>query len=126
MTFQPRSSVPIPATSILSSLPLTTSATGYFDANGNASAVIGPDRAGQHWHITRLVTTAGAPGDFVRLMVYRNFEAASSALDSTYQGAQATSETDITLLEGERLLFKWTNGTPGQPATIAISGEILY
>lgn len=105
---------------------LITSASMIFDVDGNASAILGPERAGQQWHVTRMVTTAGAPGDFVQTTVYRNFESPTNTLDFTFQGAQATSETDLILYEGEKLIFKWSGGTPGSQAIMIVNGEIQY
>jgi hypothetical protein len=106
--------------------PLITSATTTFDTDNSASAVLGPERAGHKWHITRMVTTSGASGDFVQTTVYRNFESPTNTLDFTFQGAQATSETDLLLYEGEKLIFEWTGGTPGSQAIMIINGEIEY
>lgn len=118
--------VPSPRTSHDNTVPLQTSQTVAFDVNRQAVTALGPRRAGQQWHVTRLVTTAGQIGDFVRLAVYRNFASDSSIIDSTYQGAEATSETDFLLLEGEQLVCVWTNGTPNTFATINVSGDIRF
>lgn len=106
-------------------IPLQEAAQTVFGVDGTAQLVTGPSRARQRWHVTGMVTTAGQPGDFVRLTLYRNFVAATSIIDSTFQGAQATSETDFSLLEGERLVAVWSGGTPASPAILVVSGDIL-
>lgn len=115
-----------PAAQLGLSVPLQTSVSVQFDTANIAEAYTGPTRARHSWHITRFVTTAGAPGDKIMLTIYRNAILPGNIIDSTYQGAQATSETDILLLEGERLIAEWTGGTAGQNATLVITGEERY
>lgn len=107
-------------------VPLQTSVSAQFDPASIATAITGPARARHTWRVTRFVTTAGAPGDSVMLTLYRNSDLPGNVIDSTYQGVQATSETDITLLEGERLIAIWTGGSPGTIATLNITGEEHY
>jgi len=71
-----------------------------------------------------MVTVAGNPDETILLYVYRSAENPSNMIDSSADGSQSTSETDYTLLEGERVLFVWTGGTG--VATINITGEINY
>jgi len=116
-------------------VPLQTAQSVQF-VSGYASLIIGPSRAGQSWHVTRLVTSIspGVPLNAIpELLVYRNSALPSNLIDSTYDAGQATSETDFTLLEGETLVCQWSlldsNGDPvgaNQIATIVITGEINY
>jgi len=103
--------------------PLIISASAPF-VDGRAELYMGPERAGQSWHVTRLVTAGGRSDENILLYVYRNSESPANLLDSSTEGGQSTSETDISLLEGERLMFVWTGGTGG--ATMNITGEIKY
>lgn len=109
-----------------SNVPLITSRTVSFDTGRNAIAIMGPERAAQKWHVTRMVTNAGLSNDFITLIVYRNFATPTNILDSTKAGVQATSETDLNLLEGEKMIFAWAGGTPNTPAIMIVNGEIYY
>ncbi len=107
-------------------IPLETAANATFNALGVASVSVGPGRANLHWKVTRLVTSTTSTAVVQpQLRVYRNVETPSTLVDSTYSGNSATSETNLDVRVGERLLFVWSGGTTDAIATIVISGEVI-
>lgn len=111
-----------PRTNSGRTVPLQTAATAPFNAGGAAQVTLGPSRAGQSWHVTRmssLINPGILPNVVPQLWVYRNSAVPSSLIDSTTSADQATSETDFLLLEGERLLCNWQLGGVTQEQIIS-------
>jgi hypothetical protein len=107
-------------------IPIENAANAVFDINGRAAVSIGPDRANISWKINRLVTsTTSSLTTQPQLRVYRNVETPSALVDSTYAANYDSSETNLLVGTGTRLLFIWTGGAPGATATIVLSGEIV-
>lgn len=112
----------------MSKVPLDTAGSAVFTGllpDTRAVLVIGPDRANVGWTVKRIVTTTNSTEQNSSLLrVYRNTETPSQLQDSTFLGDSDSSETDIAIRSGERMVFVWTGGTPGSTATIILSGDI--
>ena len=112
--------------------PLNVSVTATFTPVANsptdtiARAQIGPQTFGEKWHITRIVTNTTSTGlnGQSQLRVYRAIESPLTLLDGTYSADQDISDTDISLVTLENLVFVWTNGDNGSEAIGIISGTI--
>jgi len=102
-----------------------TSQSAIINSAGRAVCTAGPERYGEQWRVTRMVTniTPITAGVNTRLDVYRNSETPSQMVDGTYTAEQNVSETDIGLRSGEKLVFVWSGGTPNSIATIILTGE---
>jgi hypothetical protein len=120
-------------------LPLEFSqfATMVDDGTGNgiARVTFGPVTFGTSWRIKRLVTTVNIDplevDATVQLRVYRLYETPSRLIDTSNSGIDDSSETDILLNTGEKLICVWTappealmNSDP--ICTIIASGDTIY
>lgn len=99
------------------------SASGTFDANGNASASLGPAVYGARWNVDRIVVSTTSTA-ITQCDVYRNVVSATTKIDSTRTGNNDTSETNIDLNAPDVLLFVWTGGTAGASATAVLAGTL--
>jgi hypothetical protein len=88
-----------------------------------ASAMLGPEKYGDIWHVTLMTSTSNSTTD-VQLRVYRNLESAGAMIDSTYAGRQATSVCDYILRGGEKVVVVWSQGDIGATDTIRLEGTI--
>lgn len=99
------------------------------DSNGKAIVTLQPLRAFERWRITLMNIQATSPvavGPKVpQFRVYRNSEAVSNLVDSTYDGNQNTSNTDITIENGEAIIGVWTGADPGTQCMFSVQGERL-
>jgi hypothetical protein len=110
-------------------VPLNTSVLSTFAANplvaGTqiAKAMIGPQRAGEEWRITTMVTstTSAAPS---KLYLYKNGESPSSLVDSTFNGNRDTSACDVILTSSDKLIAVWADGDLGALATLVVYGQV--
>lgn len=107
----------------MKTIPLNVSVSATFGANGQARASIGPTVYGTDWIVKRMVTTTSSTLESQQ-NVYFNVESASSLIDGTYSGNSDTDDTEIPLHTLDKLVFVWTNGTPGAVATAILSGDI--
>lgn len=109
-------------------LPLDTSgAVQFFGTlpDTYARVYLGPQVARQTWKVKRVVVSStSSETKQPRFFLYKNHETPSTLLDSTYSGNGATTETDIEIRPGERLLGVWVGGTPGAYATMIVNGEM--
>jgi hypothetical protein len=88
-----------------------------------ASAMLGPEKYGDIWHVILMTTTSNSSTD-CQLRVYRNLESNGAMIDSTYAGRQATSQCDYILRGGEKIVAVWTKGDIGATSTIRLEGTI--
>lgn len=104
------------------STPVSVSASATFDVNGRAIASLGPSVFGVRWKLSRMVTSTTSTAE-TQLRVYRNTEQPSTLVDSTYTANQNTSETTLTLMTLEKVVFVWSGGDTGAVATVVLEGE---
>lgn len=103
------------------SYPLQTQ-TVTLDAAGTGRVEVGPSVYGVTWHVTLMVTTSDSVLS-PTLRVYRNTVTDGAIVDQTLLGGGDVSDCDLTLTAGQRLVARWTGGTPGAHATFNIEGE---
>lgn len=91
------------------------------DGSGNAVALgVGPVRYGESWVVTRFSVNSSSK---CRLTVHRGFGVdPSTQIDGTDRGDLDTSETNVTLMTGDSLSFKWSKGTAGTTSVVRIEG----
>jgi hypothetical protein len=93
-----------------------------FDANGRGAITLGPERARERWHITRIAVQA--TGDLVpECRIYRGAESPSALIDGTATGNFDISETNLQLQSSEHITAIWSDGSPNGIGTIVVEGE---
>ncbi len=95
------------------------------DANGRAVVIFQPLRSFERWHITLMNIQSTSSVKVPQFRAYRNAEGPSSLVDSTYDGNQNVSNTDITLETGESIIGVWSGADAGSICSMNIQGEIL-
>lgn len=107
----------------MSTIPLATTVSATFNANGVASVFIGPQRYGQEWTITSIVISSTSTLA-TTCTAYKNWTTANNQVDFTHSGNNDTSDTSLDLLNLDTLILVWNGGTPGATATAVIYGTI--
>jgi hypothetical protein len=105
------------------SLPLNESARAVADASGRAVATLQPMRAFERWRITRTAVQSDSTPEVPTCKIYRSMESPSTLVEGTYTGTLDSSDTEIVLENGERLLAVWEGATVGSNCTVTVSGE---
>lgn len=82
---------------------------------------VGPAQYGEEWHIS--ATQCGVENSTAeaRLRVYINGK--TRLVEGTYSGNQDNSNTEFHLRSGEKLYYRFSDGTPGAIASVVLSGE---
>lgn len=105
---------------------LNTGATVTLGASGGGRLELGPaDRPGSpYWNVTRVVVTTTRPGQapVPSMSLYLDSEDGSGLVDSTYDGSRDSSDVDIDMQRGQRLIAVWSGGQAGDVATLSITG----
>lgn len=104
-------------------LPLSDSRSVILDANGEATVIgVGPVRFEESWVITLFSVSTSSRCTFT---VHRgNDPTAQYQIDGTAKGDLDTSDTNIALLAGQTISFKWSDGTPGATGSVRFEGTI--
>lgn len=110
---------------------LNESAFATVDATGRATATIQPLRAFEEWRVRKMTVQNNSTVLVPTCRVYRGSEAASNLEDGTFTGTMDSSETDITLRSGERLIAVWegvdvgsAGADVGSRCTFSVRGDI--
>lgn len=100
---------------------LQESRTATLDSNGAAVVIgVGPVVYGETWKVERISVSTTSRCKFT---VHRGDPTSpTTQIDGTVRGDLDTSETNITLLNGESIAFKWSNGAAGAVGTVVIEG----
>ena len=113
----------------MTTVPLFKEATAFLSddgtGTGRCTAQLGPEKYGDTWQIKLMTTMNPATTTDVQLRVYRNSETMGNMVDSTYSGRQDTSPCDITLRNGEKLIFVWTKGDIGTQCVARVEGDLI-
>lgn len=92
------------------------------DATGKATCVVQPLRAFESWEITNTAvqsTSTTVP----TVKVYRGSESPSSFIEGSYTATFNSSNSQIDLNNGERLLVVFEGCTPGASCSVSVSGN---
>lgn len=102
-------------------LRLQESRSTTLDSNGTAVITsVGPVVYGETWKIERISVNTTSRCKFT---VHRGDPTSpTTQIDGTVRGDLDTSETSISLLNGESIAFKWANGAAGAIGTVVIEG----
>lgn len=107
---------------------LQASDTITLDGNGNGTAAVGPSAPGEVWSpdstgitCTGVIPATGTP----TLFIYAgNGISPGTFIDSTYNVTSAASSliSGKQLFPGQQVFAVWSDGPPGQTATLAVKG----
>jgi hypothetical protein len=103
------------------SFPLRESASAIVGADGRAIATLQPLRAFERWQITRITVQCSSQTLIPTARVYRGSESPSALIDGTYTGTLDTSDSAVSLENGERLLTVWEGQDGGAGADVGSS-----
>lgn len=89
------------------SIPLRESGSATVGANGRASVTLQPLRSFERWDITRMTVANTSTVLVPTARIYRGSESPSALVEGTYTGTQDSSDTKVSLENGERLIAVW-------------------
>jgi hypothetical protein len=91
----------------------------------SAECEIRNDIYGTEWTFKTVVITTNSPQTYgqSRFLLYLNVKTPGGIRDSTYLGDGSTSETNIRMRAGDRLIAHWDGGDAGSYATVTIHGD---
>ena len=105
---------------------LNTSAFVVLGASGSGRLELGPaDRPGSpYWTVKRVVVGTNRPGlaPVPSMALYLDSEDESGLQDVTYDGSRDSSEVDIDMQRGQRLIAVWSGGQAGDRAFLSVTG----
>jgi hypothetical protein len=106
----------------VSNVPLSESASGITDANGECRVSLGPLRSFEVWNVisTTVANTGTALVPTAKL--YRGGEAPSRLIDGTYTGTLDTTDTAYSLRSGEKVVAVFTGASVGTQCTVTVEG----
>lgn len=108
----------------MSVYPLMEYAQATADANGRATANVGPQRYGDTWVIRSMTTSSDSTSE-CKMKVYRGVESTSSLVLGTYSGNQDTAGgTELTIGAQDKLVFVWEGASLGATCTCRIEGDL--
>lgn len=98
-------------------------ATATFDAAGVAVVEFGPVPVWETWTIGLMSVSATSAAETFAA-VYRGDPAPTTFVESSVRGSSGdTSDSRYQLQQGDRLVVRWENGTPGATATAVVQGS---
>lgn len=100
---------------------LGESRSAKFDNDGRASVVMEPPRSYETWSITQTHIHTSSPTQ-TQLTIYRDSEEPGNVIEGTALGNSDESDTALELRAGQKLIYVWKEGTPGEIATVTIRG----
>ena len=99
---------------------------GVVTLTGTGRGVVSLTPSGMlSWTVTRMaVRTSQTPSQIPvpQCTVYLNSIADGNIVDQTYSGSRDTSDCNLTIQHGSKLIFVWENGINGTTATASIYG----
>jgi hypothetical protein len=108
----------------VSAYPLMEFVQATVDSNGRAVVTKGPARYGDEWVIKMFAATSTSTSES-QLRIYRGVESDSAIVASTYSANQDNaSGSEITVSSQDKLVFVWSNATPGSQVTCRIEGDL--
>jgi hypothetical protein len=98
---------------------LDVSVRGTIGADGTATVTTGPENSQERW----VIDNQSASGTAVaKLSVYRGQDT-SRQIDVTVRADNDSSATVIQVKRGEKVTFRWTNGTVGASMMVHLEGQ---
>lgn len=109
----------------MTTLQLLKSATVALDASGAGSVVLGPERGGERWSVTRMAVqnTSALRTDCA---IYRDIISSQTMLFGSSAGNSdvASGDPPLELQPANRLIVVWSGGTPGAIGTVVLEGKL--
>jgi hypothetical protein len=116
----------------MSNIPLRESAFATVGASGRATATIQPLRAFERWEIERYTVACTSSLLAPACRIYRGAIAAGNLVEGTFSGRQDTSDTKLTLENGEMLIAVWegkdvgsAGADIGSACTLTVEGRAV-
>ncbi len=106
-------------------LDLLKSGSVTLDATGTGSVVVGPERGGERWTVTRIaITCTSALQTTVKL--YRNIISTTTLLFGSDAGNNdvASGDPPLELPPSGKVVLVWSGGTPGSVASLVLEGKL--
>lgn len=106
-------------------IPLNKGASAQLDATGAGRVTLGPTNGPPTWRVTRVAVRTSRPGlrPVPAFALYLDSEDANGLIDQTYDGSADTTDLDVRVFKGSRLIGVWTGGQAGDTATMSVYGE---
>lgn len=101
---------------------LNTSASARVGSNGRAMIALGPTVFGVTWTV-KIIAVNSDSAIKPRFKLYRNVESPTTYIDGTTNGNQNTSETEIALLNLDKLVCVWEGASAGANVSVFIQGS---
>ncbi len=101
--------------------PLNVGKTVTLNASGTGSVELGPD-ALFAWTVRRIAVLTSTNVLEPQFIVYVDSVSAVNALSTTYTGSGDSSDEDLILRPGQKLIGVWTGGDNGAKATMSVFG----
>lgn len=92
-----------------------------FDVSGQVVVTMEPARSYETWHITQTHIHTSSPTQ-TQLTVYRDSREPGNVIEGTALGNSDESDTVLDLRAGQKLIYVWQEGTPGEVATVTVRG----
>lgn len=110
----------------MTTLDLIKSATATLDANGTGSVVVGPERGGERWTVTRISLQCTSVLQ-TECRIYRNVISTLTMLFDSQGGNSdvASGDPPLEIPMSGRIVIEWRGGTPGAVATAVLEGKLI-
>lgn len=99
---------------------LNFSVDSTFDANGDATLVMGPFQYGERWAVTMYKSSAE---DQCSLTMYKNYVSDGNFIDSSLNGGSDTGGIQLNLQAGEVIVFHYTLGAANAKVSASVFGK---
>lgn len=101
--------------------PLAQGQTATVGANGIGRVEFGPDGL-NNWHVLRIAVLASSNTLEPQFRVYVDSEAPTNLLGSTYTGSGDSSDENLYLRPGQKLIGVWSSADVGAKVTMSVFG----
>lgn len=102
-------------------VPFTAVGQATLDMIGSGTVTLGP--SGEDWLITNVTVSTFPRTKEATAKIYLNYVGEQYYLDGTYSGSNGdTTDTPITLTDGNKVVVSWEGGDAEATATVNIRG----
>jgi len=103
---------------------LIESITLTFDANGNATGSLAPNKPFERWEINRYTTFSTSVGCIIN--IFKTFISVSTFLDGTLKGENDAGGIQISLHTSENVWVQASGGVPSQTVMVTFYGTKIF